>query len=72
MIFWITKLRIIRIASKDAKGQYGLSLIRRQISLNKGSSAKIDFKPSDWMISLAIDYKNTVEKLYNEKNICMS
>lgn len=67
MIFLITKLRIKRIASKDAKGQYGSSLIRRQISLDKRPSAKIAFTPSDWMISRAIDYKNTTERLYNDQ-----
>lgn len=67
MIFWITQLRIRRIAAKDAKGQYGSFLTRRQMLLNKGSSAEIVFKPSDWMISLAIDYKNTVERLCNDK-----
>lgn len=67
MIFWITKLRIRRIASKDATGKYGRSLIRRQMSLDKRPSAKIIFNPSDWMISKAIDYKNTTEKLFNDK-----
>ncbi len=67
MIFWITKLRIMRIALKDAKGQYGNYLIQRQMLLDKRPSAKIVFKPSGWMISRAIDYKNTTEKLYNDK-----
>lgn len=68
MIFWMTKSRIRRIASKDGKGAYGRFFINRQRSLSETSSTKNDFVPSDWMKSLVSDYTNTVEKLLTKSN----
>lgn len=68
MIFWITKSRIRRIASRDGKGEYGKILINHQRSLSGTLGTQNDFVPSDWMKSLVSDYTNTVEKLLTKKN----
>lgn len=68
MIFWITKSRIRRIASRDGKGEYGKILINRQRSLSGTLGTQNDFVPSDWMKSLVSDYTNTVEKLLTKRN----
>lgn len=70
MICWVTKLRLKRIASRDANGLYGEFLIQRQRKSEEIPAVNIDFQPSDWMKSLVGDYTNTVEKLVNNrKNI---
>lgn len=67
MMCWVTKLRLQRIALRDAKGLYGSFLIQRQRKLEEIPSVSIEFQLSDWTKSLISDYKNIAEKLINKR-----
>lgn len=68
MLCWITKLRIIYIASKDANIIYDVNNLSKELLYkNHNTSNNIEFQPTNWMTSLVDNYINTVNKLINNK-----
>lgn len=67
MICLFFKLRIKRIALRDANGLYGNFLVFRQEKSEEIPAINIDFQSSNWMRSLVSDFTNTVDKFINER-----